>query len=72
VEVVEYEEDRLLPGQPLEQPADRLEQPGPLRARVTERRRRRQMQAVEEAAEIRQPFDQPGSRARLDSAYERS
>ena len=53
MQVIQDEEDRLLSGQPVEQPTDRLEQPRSLHARVAKRRRRRQVKAIEEPTKVR-------------------
>ena len=70
LQVVDGEQHRLLPGQPVEQPAHRLEQPRPFHSCVAERRRRWQVEALEEPPQVWQSLDQPGPRARLDGAHE--
>ena len=70
MDVIDDEEDRLLASQPVKQSKDRFEQGGSLQARITEWGRGRKGEAVEEPAEIGQPFDESGPRARLDGAYD--
>ena len=72
MQVIDSKEDGLLRGQPVEQPANRLEQPRSLHACVAERSRRGQTEAVEQPSKIGQPFHQPGPSARLDRAHQRA
>ena len=53
------------------QPVEQREQPRPFHSCVAERRRCWQVEAVEEPPQVWQSLDQPGPRARLDSAHDR-
>jgi hypothetical protein len=71
VQVVQEQEHRPLPGQPLQQARDRVEQPGLLQGGVAQPLGRGQARVDEQAAEVRQPAEQARPLGRVEAAQQR-